>query len=467
MTEFPETRASGAVEVPPVLVVDDDRSVTASLALLFKQAGIPLRSAHTPDEAIAHLESRPCSLVLQDMNFSRQTSGEEGLELLDRIQTTVPKVPVILMTAWGSIQLAVRGIQAGAVDFVTKPWDNGHLLQLVRTQLSLASATREEANREGLDEQYDFSDIVGEHPAMVRLLNRVARVCATDAPVLILGESGTGKELIADALHRNSGRCHEAFVKVNLGGIPATLFESEMFGHLRGAFTDAKSDRQGRFAAADGGTIFLDEIGDLEKSSQVKLLRVLQDRTYQPLGSSRTERTDIRVISATHRDLLEMVREEVFREDLLYRLNLITLRVPALRERRSDISRIAYHHLRRVGEIYGCDEIVIEDSAYRWLESLEWPGNVRQLRQTIERAVLMSGRRQLRREDFIDPDLAGTTPSGRSLSEIDHLTLEEVERLMIEKSLDRNANNISRAAADLGLSRAALYRRLEKHGLSS
>jgi two-component system NtrC family response regulator len=450
----------------PILVVDDDTSVTASLSLLLKQAGLPSIVAHGPEEALEVLGSGRVSLVLQDMNFSRQTTGEEGLELLEKIGRTSPGIPVILITAWGSIQLAVKGIQAGAVDFVTKPWNNQHLLQLVQTSLSLAEHNATEESRESLDEKFDFSDIVGDHPLVVRLLNRVARVCATDAPVLVLGESGTGKELIADALHRNSRRRAGPFVKVNLGGVPAQLFESEMFGHVRGAFTDAHADRRGRFATADGGTVFLDEIGDLERASQVKLLRVLQDRTYQAVGSSTTERTDVRIVSATHRDLFEMVRDGSFREDLLYRVNLITLRLPPLRERRSDIAKIAYHHLRRVSELYDVGPILIDESAYRWLESLEWPGNVRQLRQTIERAVLMSGRRQLRREDFVDPDVVEEVADGRPLGEWDRLTLEEVEKLMIEKSLERHSHNISRAAADLGLSRAALYRRLEKHGLA-
>ncbi len=452
--------------IAPILIVDDDRSVTASLSLLLKQAGIASRIAHGPTKALEVLSEGQVSLVLQDMNFSRRTSGEEGLELLAQIRQRAPRVPVILITAWGSIQLAVKGIQAGASDFVTKPWNNRHLLQLVRTSLSLAEDVPEEANREILDQAFDFSAIVGEHPSLLQVLNRVARVCTTDASVLILGESGTGKELVADALHRNSRRRHEPFVKVNLGGIPPSLFESEMFGHVRGAFTDAKGDRQGRFAAADGGTIFLDEIGDLEKTSQVKLLRVLQDRTFQPVGSSATQQTDIRVVSATHRDLPEMVKAETFREDLLYRLNLITLRLPALRERRSDIPKIATHHLRRVSELYEVGDVVIEEAAYRWLESLEWPGNVRQLCHSIERAVLMSGRPQLVREDFADPDVAGEEAREPPASGWDHLTLDEVEKLMIVKSLERHGNNISRAATDLGLSRASLYRRLEKHGLA-
>jgi len=457
---------SERIQTGPILIVDDDPSVTASLSLLLKQAGFASVTASSPDEAIRRVGRERVKLIIQDMNFTRQGSGgEEGLKLLGRIRELAPGVPVILITAWGSIELAVRGIKAGASDFVTKPWNNTHLLQLIRTSLSLAAEAAEETSREALDEQYDFSDIVGQHPAMVRVLSRVARVCATDAPVLLLGESGTGKELIADAIHRNSRRQAESQVKVNLGGIPAALFESEMFGHVRGAFTDAKSDREGRFALADGGTIFLDELGDLDKAAQVKLLRVLQDRTFQPVGSSATRTTDVRVVSATNRDLTRMVKEETFREDLLYRLNLITIRLPPLRERASDVRLLAQQHLRRVAELYGADDVTIEEEACQWLASLDWPGNVRQLCQTVERAVLMSGRRRLRQEDFIDPDLVEETPPQTSPTGLFELTLDQVEKLMIEKSLSRHENNISRAAGDLGLSRAALYRRIEKHDI--
>jgi two-component system NtrC family response regulator len=407
------------------------------------------------------------SMVLQDMNFSRQTSGEEGIALLQQIRELEVSIPIILMTAWGSIELAVEGMKAGASDFVTKPWNNQHLLQLIQTSLSLAEVVPDEvASRDSLDQQYDFGNIVGEHPALVKVLATVGRVSGTDAPVLILGESGTGKELIADALHHNSRRSDGPFVKVNLGGVPSSLFESEMFGHVRGAFTDAHADRQGRFQLADQGSIFLDEVGDLDRPSQVKLLRVLQDRTFQPLGASKTQQTDVRVVSATNQDLAQMVRDNEFREDLLYRLNLITIRLPALRERRSDIRLIVSHHLHQVAEMYGVADISIDEGGWRWLESLDWPGNIRQLRQTVERAVLMSGKSSLCQPDFVDPDLVGDNEdqSGR-FDHLDRLTLDEMEKLMIEKSLVQHQNNISSVASALGLSRAALYRRLEKHGL--
>jgi DNA-binding NtrC family response regulator len=454
----------------PVLIVDDDESVTASLSLLLKQAGLRSVSASGPAAALELLNSAGPSMVVQDMNFSRQTSGEEGLDLLGRIKELRPNIPVVLITAWGSIELAVQGMKAGATDFVTKPWNNQHVLQIIQTALQLADTGKKQQNREtreSLDEQFDFSDSIGEHPSFIEILSTVGRVCTTDAPVLILGESGTGKELIANSIHRNSQRADGPMVKVNLGGIPSSLFESEMFGHTRGAFTDAVSDRTGRFELANGGTIFLDEAGDLDRASQVKLLRVLEDRTFQPVGSSDTRQTNVRVISATNRDLNTMIQEGTFREDLLYRLNLITIRLPALRERRSDIRRISTHHLHKVAEVYSVDEISVEENAWCWLESLEWPGNIRQLCQTLERAVLMSGKSQLAKDDFVDPDLVDESVRTESqLESMSPMTLDEMEKLMIERSLTQYGNNISQVASALGLSRAALYRRLEKYQLN-
>jgi len=450
-----------------ILIVDDDRSVTASLALLLRQAKLESAEAGTPAEALEQLRVQDVRLVIQDMNFSRQTTGDEGLELLRDIQRERPGVPVILITAWGSISLAVQGVKAGAFDFVTKPWDNEQLLGLVRTALSLAEEVPSQAmSREELDERFDFSRIVGSDPALLRLLETVGRVCRTDAGVLLLGESGTGKELIAEALHENSARAGGPFVKVNLGGVASSLFESEMFGHVKGAFTDADVDRAGRFTLANRGTIFLDEVGDLERSSQVKMLRVLQDRTYEVLGSSKTCRVDVRVVAATNRDLAEMVRQGTFREDLLYRLNLITLRLPPLRERRADIPLLANLFLRQVLESYRIGHCAIEAAALEWLQTLDWPGNIRQLKQTVERAVLMSGKPVLAREDFVHPDLVGDVVDLRDgLPPVGRMTLDEIEKAMIEKSLAHYDRNITRVAQALGLSRAALYRRIEKHGI--
>jgi two-component system, NtrC family, response regulator len=454
-----------------VLVVDDDPSVRASLALLLKQAGHRSLAAAAPAEALAALASQRPELVLQDMNFSRKTTGEEGLALLREIRARRPDLPVILMTAWGSIALAVEGMKLGASDFVTKPWTNPQLLQAVDTALGLAAAPAgEEAlpGREELDAAFDFGNLVGEDPRLLRILRVVGRVAPTDASVLITGESGTGKELIAEALHRNSRRKDAPFVKVNLGGISAPLFESEMFGHVRGAFTDARQDRKGRFEVASGGTIFLDEIGELDPAAQVKLLRVLQDRTFEVLGSSTTRTVDVRVVSATNRNLVEMVARGQFREDLLYRLNLIALHLPPLRERSGDIGRLAGRFLGAVSQVHRRADLAFSPGALAWLQGLPWPGNVRQLRQAIERAVLMGTSDVLEVADFTSTaGLDGAPAPGPSdnLPAVGSMTIDEIERAMIGKSLAHHAGNLSRVAESLGLSRAALYRRLEKYGI--
>jgi two-component system NtrC family response regulator len=301
---------------------------------------------------------------------------------------------------------------------------------------------------------------------MLEMLSTIGRVASTDAPVLILGESGTGKELVAEAIHQNSHRKQGPLVKLNLGGMSASLFESEMFGHVRGAFTDAKQDRKGRFEVADSGSIFLDEMGDLEPSSQVKLLRVLQDQSFQPVGSSETRRANVRVISATNRNLHEMVGDGSFREDLLYRLNLITIRIPPLRNRRGDIRLLAESHLQKVSEIYNVPLVSIDESGMSWLEQQSWPGNVRQLAQTIERAVLMSNQAQLSINDF-QTERGHPAQSAQTELPVGSMTLDEMEKLMIEKAIKAYNRNLSKVAQALGISRAALYRRIEKYGLNS
>jgi DNA-binding NtrC family response regulator len=450
-----------------ILIVDDDASITASLALLLKQNGYPSVQAHSPSEALAALRRERPRLVIQDMNFSRETSGEEGLDLIERIRAEEPALPVILMTAWGSIQLAVEGMKRGATDFVTKPWTNAQVLQSIETALKLANVHDEKnVTRAELDERFDFSNIIGTDPKIIRMLEMIGRVAPTDASVLITGESGTGKELVAEAVHRNSRRRGGPFVKVNLGGISATLFESEMFGHVRGAFTDARETRRGRFETADGGTIFLDEIGELDPSSQVKLLRVLQDRTFEVLGTSRPRTVDVRVIAATNRVLHELVQRGEFREDLLYRLNLINIHLPPLRDRRGDIPRLANHFLRLANEAYRADVGAISTRAMEWLRSQTWPGNIRQLRQTIDRAVLIRGGRELDVEDFFAVrDAAAAAPREETLPDAGTMTLDEMEKRMIVKCFEHYGGNVSRAAEALGISRAALYRRMEKYGI--
>ncbi|MEO8521232.1 MAG: sigma-54 dependent transcriptional regulator [Acidobacteriota bacterium] len=451
-----------------ILIVDDDHSVTASLALLLKQAGLASVTAGSPEDALAVLRRQPCQLVIQDMNFSRRTSGEEGLALLRQVREVTPAIPVILITAWGSIALAVEGMKAGATDFITKPWTNQLMLQTIQTTLGLEGARARPGEpaltRDELDARYDFGNLVGDDPRMVRILELVGRVAPTDASVLITGESGTGKELVAEALHRNSRRAGRPFVKVNLGGVSSSLFESEMFGHVRGAFTDARADRTGRFETADGGTIFLDEIGDLDAPSQVKMLRVLQDRTFEVLGSSARRAVDVRVVSATNRPLPAMVARGEFREDLLYRINLMAIHLPPLRERSDDIPVLASRFLQTAGQVYRREPLTLSPAARRWLQAQPWPGNVRQLRQCVERAVLVGTRDRLEVEDFAEAGESAPAGSGpEALPPVGSMTMDEIERAMIVKSLRHHGGNISRVAESLGLSRAALYRRLEKY----
>jgi two-component system NtrC family response regulator len=455
-----------------ILIVDDDPSVTASLALLLKQSGHAARAASSPDAALAALTEEPISLVLQDMNFSLATDGDEGLALLARIRLLRPELPVILITAWGSIPLAVAGMRAGAADFITKPWSNAQVAQSVATALALAAGRADtrapSLTRAELDLRHRFPRIVGEDPKLLRILELVARVAPTDASVLITGESGTGKELIAEAVHENSARRDGPLVKVNLGGISSTLFESEMFGHVRGAFTDAQKDRRGRFETADGGTIILDEIGELNLAAQVKLLRVLQDRSYEVLGSSSTRHVDVRVVSSTNRDLVDMVGKGAFREDLLYRLNLIALRMPALRERPGDIPLLADHFLDGAARRFARRKPAVTPRALSWLTAQGWPGNVRELKQAIERAVLVLDGDRIDAEHLAAlADLAASGSADVELPSPGTMTLDAIEKAMIERCLAHSAGNVTRAAEALGLSRAALYRRLQKHGIEA
>ena len=451
---------------PRVLVVDDDDSITSSVSLLLKPHGYQCLPAHNPEQAMAWVRQENVSVVLQDMNFSRATSGDEGLALLADLRR-VTHAPVILMTAWASIDLAVRGMRAGAADFLTQPWTPDRLLTSVAVALDVRRAQQRETgsptDRGQLDQSYDFTGIIGRDPELVRILDLAGRVAATDASVLITGESGTGKEGLAEALHRNSRRSGGPFVKVNLGGMAASLFESEMFGHVKGAFTDAKTDRQGRFQVADGGTILLDELGELDARSQVKLLRVLQDRTYEVLGSSQSRSVDVRVISATHRNLSEMVESGSFREDLLYRLNLITLELPPLRRRLGDVPSLAESFLERCRRLYGRTDLELAPDAIQWLQEQSWPGNVRELKQSVERAVLLGSGDRLTGADF--GALGGTSPSRiHGLPVPGTMTLQDMERAMIEQCMGHYDGNISKVARALGLSRASLYRRFEKFG---
>jgi DNA-binding NtrC family response regulator len=409
------------------------------------------------------LKEQQPSLIILDLNFTIETSGKEGMILLQKIRQQNATIPVILITGWGSIELAVRGMKLGANDFITKPWNNNYLMQTIQTLLNLQEKKTEHHTRKQLNRLYNFQNIIGEDEQILELLETIGRVAATDASILITGESGTGKELIAEAIHQNSLRKNRSFIKVNLGGISTSLFESEMFGHIRGAFTDAKADRIGRFELANKGTIFLDEIGDLDAGSQVKLLRVLQDRTYEVLGSSRAKTVDIRVISATNKNIQEMVEQGTFREDLLYRINLITIHLPPLRERTKDIPLLVNFFINNLKEIYGRPSLGISKSAMKWLQQLALPGNIRQLKNLVERTVLISKKDILDAEDFKKQlELSPGRKGSLQLPEVGILTLDEIEVLMIRKAMEFHKNKVSKAASALGLTRSALYRRLEK-----
>jgi DNA-binding NtrC family response regulator len=448
-----------------LLIVDDDLAVRVSLQLLLKQAGYPAQAVAGPAEALAAVRAAAPQLILLDMNFTAATTGADGLALLAELKALAPQVPVVLLTGWGSIALAVAGMKAGAAEFVTKPWQNEALLQTIATVLQL-HAPAEAApppGRRALDKQLALGNIVGEDARLLAVLRQVGQVAATDASVLIEGESGTGKELIAEALHHNSHRRGAPFVKVNLGGISASLFESELFGHRRGAFTDARADRVGRFELANGGTIFLDEIGELELASQVKLLRVLQDRTYEVLGDSKPRRLDLRVVAATNRNLAELVAQGRFREDLFYRLNLITLHLPALRERAADIPRLAQHFIRQLQATYQRPGLRLGAAAAHYLQAQLLPGNIRELKNLVERAALTSPNDELTPADFQPENslihvAAPSPPPGT-------LTLEALEEQAIRQSVALHRGNLSQVARALGLSRGALYRRLDKFGI--
>lgn len=451
-----------------ILIVDDDAVVRSSLTFLLKRAGYTAEAVPGPTEALEHIRASSPELVLLDMNFTLTTSGEEGIKLLKQIKIFRPEVPVILMTAWGSISLAVQGMQAGAFDFITKPWNNLVLLNSIRTALDLSAQHKDKdvpLNRLEADNKFHFEKIIGQSKALMDVLGTVSRIAPTNASVLITGESGTGKELIAEAIHSNSPRGKEAFIKVNLGGLSQSLFESEMFGHKKGAFTDAYIDRTGRFEMANRGTIFLDEIGDLELSCQVKLLRVLQDQTFEVLGDSHPRKVDIRVVSATNCNLPEMVAARTFREDLFYRINLITIHLPALRERREDIPLLARHFADTQSRTNGLPRVDFSSDAISYLQRLPFLGNIRELKNLVERTMLVSGKTLLHADDFKEQAIHTPDQRTQSPSNLSGMTLDEIEKQTILRALETYNGNLSHVAVALGISRAALYRRLEKYNI--
>ncbi|HVA65119.1 MAG TPA: sigma-54 dependent transcriptional regulator, partial [Terriglobales bacterium] len=401
--------------------------------------------------------------VLLDLNFTRDTtSGAEGLELLPRIAGLDSTLPVVIMTAWGTVEIAVEAMRQGARDFVEKPWDNERLLAIVRNQIELRRALRHEQRLEAetrLLRAEGRPELIADSAAMRPLLQLITQVAPSDANILITGENGTGKELVAKTIHALSRRAQRSLVTVNLGGLPEGIFESELFGHVRGAFTDAKADRVGRFELADSGTLFLDEIGNLGMAQQAKLLRTVQSGEMERVGSSKTRRVDVRLIAATNADLNQQVAEGRFRQDLLFRINTIEIHVPPLRQRREDMAALANHFLRQHAGRYQKGIVGFEPAAVQVMQEHPWPGNVRELEHAIERAVLLAT------SDHIQASDLGLRPAAAGLPSLEAMPLDEAERILVRTALERAGGNIHQAAKALGLSRAALYRRIERYGL--
>jgi len=458
--------------MPRILIADDQADVLAALRLLLKGEGFEIETAASPAGVLNAVNAQEFDVVLIDLNYARDTtSGSEGLDLLTRIHAVNSAPPIVVMTAWGSVDLAVEAMRRGARDFIQKPWDNARLLTVLRTQVELAEALRRgqrlEAENRALRDSVsepanERPQVVAESEAMKAVLRLVERIGPSDANVLITGENGSGKEVITRALHAKSPRRTKQLISLNAGALSEGIFESELFGHVRGAFTDARTDRVGRFELADGGALFLDEIANVPLNLQPKLLRVLETGQFERVGSSKTLKLDVRVLSATNADLKAEVAEGRFRQDLLFRLNTVEIHLPPLRDRREDIPLLAEHFLRQHRERYHRPIKGFTPEAYEALGEHSWPGNVRELDHVIERAVLMSA------GEFVTAfDLAlQTTPDARLTARLDEMSLEEAERLLIRKALARFEGNANRAAEALGLSRSALYRRLQKYGLS-
>ncbi|HEY7529240.1 MAG TPA: sigma-54 dependent transcriptional regulator [Gemmatimonadota bacterium] len=458
----PPATAAPAGPAPRILIADDQPPVLEALRLLLKGEGFETESASSPAGILAALDDRDFDVVLMDLNYAADTtSGREGLDLLLEIQARDSTLPVVVMTAWASVEGAVEAMRRGARDFVEKPWDNARLLATLRSQVELARALRRSQRLE-TENQLLRRDrrpqMVAGSRAMEPVLRMIERVGPSDANVLITGEHGTGKELVAQELHAASRRAQKTLVTVNVGGLSDGVFESELFGHVKGAFTDARTDRVGRFELADGGTLLLDEIANVPMGQQSKLLRVLQTGELERVGSSRTRRVDVRILSATNADLQAEVGAGRFREDLLFRLNTIEIHLPPLRDRREDIPLLAAHFLRGYARRYGKDLADFESSAMQAMLEHPWPGNIRELDHVIERAVLMASGPAIRASDL------GLRAADRG-ARLEDMSLEEAEAFLIRKALGRHEGNVSHAAKALGLSRSALYRRLQHLGL--
>ena len=449
-----------------ILIVDDNKNVLSALRILLSDYFENIVLLTSPNTLMSELRDKNPDVVLLDMNFSAGiNSGNEGLFWLSEIKKADEELPVVLFTAYADIDLAVKALKGGATDFVVKPWDNAKLLATLQSAYSLRQSRkevkklREKQSVLNRDIQKEEDICWGKSPAMQRLLTMIKKVAVTDANVLITGENGTGKELIAKMIHRYSPRAAETLIIVDMGAVTETLFESELFGHVKGAFTDAKADRSGKFEAADGGSLFLDEIGNLSYPLQAKLLSALQTRHITRVGSNKSISVDIRLISATNKNLFKSVKKGEFREDLLYRINTIHLEVPPLRERREDIPQLADFFLRRLARKYGKSDLKLGEKALCKLESYAWPGNVRELEHAIEKAVILSDNQELQPNDFYM-----RTPDETSFV-VESFTLEEMEKILIEKALRKYDNNISAVAAELGFSRPTLYSKIRKYEL--
>lgn len=452
-----------AAGVPAILIADDQPDVLQALRLLLKGEGFAVETTGSPGGVLAALERKDYDVLLMDLNYTRDTtSGREGFDLLSRIQLLDASLPVVVMTAYGSVEGAVEAMRRGARDYLEKPWDNTRLVALLRVQVELGRALRQGQRLESENQALrrdGLPSLVTESPAMRQVARLMERVAPSEANALILGEHGVGKEVAARWLHAASGRATRPMITVNVGGLSEGVFESELFGHLKGAFTDAKADRMGRFELADHGTLFLDEIANISPGQQAKLLRVLNTGELERVGSSKTRTVDVRVLSATNVDPRGEVAAGRFREDLLYRLNTIEIVIPPLRDRREDIPRLAAQFLQRHASRYRKPAGGFRPDAMEALLRYGWPGNVRELDHTIERAVLLADSAEIRAADL------SLAPQADAAARLDQLTLEEVEKVLVQKALARAGGNVTEAAKALGLSRSAMYRRLERHGL--
>lgn len=448
---------------PRILISDDQVDVLEAIRLLLKPEGYEIETVSSPEDAVRALEKREYDVLLMDLNYTRDTtSGQEGLDLLNKVQELDPMLPVVVMTAWGSVKIAVEAMRRGARDFLTKPWENERLVSIIRTQLNLSNALKRQQRLEAenmLLRDESGPVMIAKSAAMQPVLDLIARVGPSDANVLVTGEPGVGKEVVARKLHAISTRFNKPMVSVNAGGLAEGVFESELFGHVKGAFTDAKTDRVGRFELADGGTLFLDEIANVPMNLQSKLLRVLETGEMERVGSSRTKKVDVRVVSATNADLHREVEESRFRQDLLFRLNTIEIHIPPLRERREDTLALANFFLDKHAQRYRKALSGFDPGAVQAMFEHRWPGNVRELNHVVERAVLMSAGAQIRANDL------ALRPNTGTPQKLEDMSLEDVEAHLIKKALDRFGGNVSAAATALGLSRSALYRRLQRYNL--